>query len=327
MLQESVKFSIIIPVYNVAEYLDECLQSVLAQKYRNFEILLIDDGSTDGSGQICENYQARYSNIKLIKQKNSGLAATRNKGLDMAIGQYVLFLDSDDIWLGNDVLQQIEVILQHDKCQMLQFAFCKFVDGTKEFVKKFKNKNKEYHAVSLKELIDNNVDLMTNAWTKVFEREFLEKNHLRMDAKLRSSEDIDFSFKAWMYLERVSVISNVFYGYRIRRGSLSVDALASIWRRRIIERWAHYEYMSLESELKDYIMSKLAYQYLLMVSKIPRIESKEERKEIYKFAKEEKYLLKYVKGRKAKIMSGVCKLTGITLATYLFYIINLVKKR
>lgn len=327
MLQESVKFSIIIPVYNVAEYLDECLQSVLAQKYRNFEILLIDDGSTDGSGQICENYQARYSNIKLIKQKNSGLAATRNKGLDMAIGQYVLFLDSDDIWLGNDVLQQIEVILQHDKCQMLQFAFCKFVDGTKEFVKKFKNKNKEYHAVSLKELIDNNVDLMTNAWTKVFEREFLEKNHLRMDAKLRSSEDIDFSFKAWMYLERVSVISNVFYGYRIRRGSLSVDALASIWRRRIIERWAHYEYMSLESELKDYIMSKLAYQYLIMVSKIPRIESKEERKEIYKFAKEKKYLLKYVKGRKAKIMAGVCKLTGITLATYLFYIINLVKKR
>ncbi len=327
MSQENIKFSIIIPVYNVADYLDECLQSVLVQKYKNFEILLIDDGSTDGSSEICENYQDKYSNIRIIKQKNSGVAVARNKGLDMAGGQYILFIDPDDLWLENDVLGQIATILKQDKCQMLQFAYCDFLDVTQDSIKRTKNKNQEYHAVSLKELIDNNVDIKTSLWTKVFERNFLEENHIRMDAKLRSSEDIDFSFKAWMYLERVSVISNVFYGYRIRRGSLSVDALASIWRRRIIERWAHYEYMSLESELKDYIMSKLAYQYLIMVSKIPRIESKEERKEIYKFAKEKKYLLKYVKGRKAKIMAGVCKLTGITLATYLFYIINLVKKR
>ena len=89
--------SIIIPVYNVAEYLCECLDSVLAQSYRNLEIILVDDGSTDKSGEICDGYSQQDNRIKIIHQKNSGLSAARNTGIDTATGEFLFFIDSDDI--------------------------------------------------------------------------------------------------------------------------------------------------------------------------------------------------------------------------------------
>ena len=88
--------SIIIPVYNVEHYLAECLDSVLAQTYKNLEIILVDDGSIDGSGQICDNYAGKDSRIKVIHQTNAGVSAARNKGLKVAKGEYIGFVDADD---------------------------------------------------------------------------------------------------------------------------------------------------------------------------------------------------------------------------------------
>ena len=87
--------SIIVPVYNCKPYLEDCIQSVLAQDYGNLELLLIDDGSTDGSGQICDQY-AYYDKLRVIHQKNQGVSATRNTGIRLASGDLILFLDSDD---------------------------------------------------------------------------------------------------------------------------------------------------------------------------------------------------------------------------------------
>ena len=98
--------SVIVPVYNVRPYLEECLESVVSQTYHNLEILVIDDGSTDGSGEICDRFAENDSRIRVVHQKNKGLGAARNVGLDLATGSVVSFLDSDDAFLP-DAIEKI----------------------------------------------------------------------------------------------------------------------------------------------------------------------------------------------------------------------------
>lgn len=97
--------SIIVPVYNTEQYLHRCIDSVLAQTYKDFELLLIDDGSTDSSGAICDEYAEKDGRIKVFHKENGGVSDTRNKGMDLAQGKYLMFLDADDFWLQNDVLE------------------------------------------------------------------------------------------------------------------------------------------------------------------------------------------------------------------------------
>ena len=100
------KVSIIIPVYNVEKYLKRCLDSVCNQAYENLEILIVNDGSKDGSLKICNEYANKYSNIKLLNQENQGLSESRNNGLKAATGEYVMFVDSDD-WLCDGAVNEM----------------------------------------------------------------------------------------------------------------------------------------------------------------------------------------------------------------------------
>ena len=112
--------SVIVPVYNVAPYLEQCLDSIVNQTYRNLEIILVDDGSTDESGAICDRYAEQDSRIRVVHQKNKGLSGARNSGLDIASGEYVIFIDSDDyIWEGT-VEGYISLFSQHADLDMIE---------------------------------------------------------------------------------------------------------------------------------------------------------------------------------------------------------------
>ena len=100
-----LKVSVVIPVYNVMPYLERCVQSVVRQTYQNLEIILVDDGSTDGSGKLCDKIAGTDQRIRVIHQKNQGLSGARNTGIRQATGEYVVFLDSDDEWLLSDGLE------------------------------------------------------------------------------------------------------------------------------------------------------------------------------------------------------------------------------
>lgn len=107
-------FSVLVPVYNVEEYIDCCIQSLISQTYKNFEIILVDDGSKDKSGSICDTYKEHYDNIKVIHKKNQGLISARRIGLNNASGKYIVFVDSDD-FLDNNALEKIHnIISKHD---------------------------------------------------------------------------------------------------------------------------------------------------------------------------------------------------------------------
>lgn len=110
-----MQFSVVIPVYNVKPYLDTCVRSILSQTFTDFEMLLIDDGSTDGSGAICDAWTKADNRIRVFHQQNQGPAVARNAGIRQAKGDYILFLDSDDYWHAPDGLEQLQTVLQKQK--------------------------------------------------------------------------------------------------------------------------------------------------------------------------------------------------------------------
>lgn len=129
-----MKISVIIPVYNTEKYLKECVESVLAQTYHNLEILLINDGATDSSPQICESYAKQDARIKLIHKENGGLSDTRNTGIKQCSGDYVLFLDSDDYWDDPTMVEKLANQMQQYPVDILNFRYKKYMEDTKQFV-------------------------------------------------------------------------------------------------------------------------------------------------------------------------------------------------
>lgn len=128
-----MKLSVIIPVYNVELYLAQCLDSVIGQTYKVLEIILVNDGSTDNSLAICESYAERDSRIKLINKSNGGLSSARNAGLNVATGDLITFLDSDD-WIDLDAYEQcISALQKHPSASMIAFAFMYYYENTKEY--------------------------------------------------------------------------------------------------------------------------------------------------------------------------------------------------
>lgn len=212
--------SIIVPVYNVACYLPEALDSLLAQDYKNIEILLIDDGSTDDSLSVCKRYAKEDDRIRLYSQDNQGLAITRSRGLDYATGEYVTFADSDDTVLPTTYIRAIEILQQNPQCDHVQFPLHKRV-GTP---------NPEI-IVNNREAIYGSLDMLHNwvverdiSWivcNKIFKREaigdlrfkagFVYEDNLFVAQQLKRSKGICFSTEgAYLYHYRGGSITNTF---------------------------------------------------------------------------------------------------------------------
>ncbi len=116
-----MKLSIIVPVYNVEQYLECCVRSIVAQELADYEIILVDDGSTDKSGWLCDELQRQYASIKVIHQDNGGLSAARNKGISVAEGKYITFVDSDDVLCSNTLKENMEFLLRNPEVDMLEY--------------------------------------------------------------------------------------------------------------------------------------------------------------------------------------------------------------
>lgn len=200
--------SIIIPIYNVEQYLSRCVDSVLQQTLKNIEIILVDDGSPDKSPSMCDHYKEIDDRIKVIHKKNGGLASARNAGLKIATGEYILFLDSDD-WIQPETAEELVSIAEQYQVDFVRFrpmyagwpnhkdgSLCDF--GTESGMKE---------GVYLKEDIISEIyprlfatpqltlGVIVAAWRSLYRREFLKNNNLLFDEAIRYSEDTIFSAK------------------------------------------------------------------------------------------------------------------------------------
>ena len=220
--------SIIIPVYNVEKYLHECIFSILNQTYTNFEIICIDDCSTDSSFQILKDLEKTDKRIKIFKNEvNSSLGFTRNRGLKIAKGEYVLFLDSDD-WLDFNTLEILQDVAEKNELDTLMFKAVNFDDEKilfykdnyygMPFMNSYLNKVFNHHDLTTDEIFK----IPVSACLKFFNRSFLLNNNLKFPEGL-IHEDNPFFYEMFYKAQRVSIIDNYFYNRRRRLGSITTS--------------------------------------------------------------------------------------------------------
>lgn len=209
--------SIIVPVYNVERYLERCVDSIINQTYFNCEIILIDDGSTDNSARICDEYKERDSRILVIHKKNGGLSDARNKGIDIAKGKYITFIDSDD-FVAEDYLEFLYDLLLSAKADVSVCLYQKY-DKVSDIKKKQGIKKEETVFSGEEAVIDlcYQKNIPNSAWGKLYKRSLFE--NIRYPRN-RLYEDLGTTYKILVQCTRVSFSSQKKYYYYQRVGSI-----------------------------------------------------------------------------------------------------------
>ncbi len=208
--------SIIIPIYNVLEYLERCINSVISQTYTELEVILVDDGSTDGSGQICNKYEKKDKRIKVIHKKNGGLSDARNAGLDIMNGSYVFFVDSDD-YLKENCIEVLKKALDESNADIAVGGYyMRFENGYCETVGA-DNKILLFDTYDAVRDLLNMDHIKQNAWGKLFNKNLFEIIRFP-DGKLY--EDLAVIFNIILAADKTVYVGSALYNYEIRVNSI-----------------------------------------------------------------------------------------------------------
>lgn len=205
--------SVIVPIYNSEAYLDRCIQSVLEQTCNDFELLLVDDGSTDSSGAICDAYAAKDSRVRVFHKKNGGVSSARNLGLDHAQGEYVTFCDADD-YVATDWLAAYSKAIAENIDLAIQGYYS--VEG-ENTIEKSLQPNQGTGIEVKRQLITSlfSQEVYYYLWVKLFRRDLLEAHHIRFDEQSILGEDTQFISKYMEYVESYTCIDTMGYYYRV----------------------------------------------------------------------------------------------------------------
>lgn len=225
------RVSVIVPVYNVEKYLDRCMESLLNQTLKNIEIIMVDDGSPDLCPQMCDEYAKKDSRVKVVHKKNAGLGLARNSGLDIATGEYVAFVDSDD-YVGLDMYKTLYDRAEANKCDAV---FCGFRTEVRENKWVYSNEvdvdqlwKREDVQQFMLDMIASGVGIRAerlyqmSVWHSIYKRSLIEENHFRFVSEREvASEDIPFQVDFLSKANTVAYVSKAFYSYCLNGTSLT----------------------------------------------------------------------------------------------------------
>ena len=217
------KISIIVPVYNVENYLKDALESIINQTYKNLEILVVDDGSKDSSGKICDEYAEKNNRVKVFHQENKGLSGARNTALKNATGKYIMFIDSDDIF-ELDACEKMYNAIEKNKAD---FVIGNYIyiddDGTKWDKPVFSKEKYNEFKLSIKDYEKSFYIMNSGVWNKIFRKSFLDDLQIEFEEGL-PAEDAIFTTYCFIKSSNVCYIPSIVYNYRQRKSdSISVE--------------------------------------------------------------------------------------------------------
>lgn len=322
-----MKFSIILPIYNVEKYLGECVESLLSQSFQDFELILVDDGSTDTSPDICDHLQNEYEKIKVIHQPNAGSSMARNNGLAVAGGEYIIFIDSDDFILSNAFLQKVS-----DKTKsgadLVYYKHSRFLDDSKTLC----YCNYSYHSAlgesnlahKLRRMVESDA-FYGSAWIKAIKRSLLVDNGILFEKGLLG-EDMEWNYHLLMHVDSIELIDESFLAYRQREGSISqtlkLKNLTDFIY--VLEKWSGPIDKIEDKELRLALLGSLAKYYSNLMVVYMRVSDKR-KLEYKKNVKNLSWLLKYGLSRRPQIVSRVYKVIGFDLTVVFLHLLDIVK--
>ncbi|MCD0432602.1 glycosyltransferase [Lacticaseibacillus paracasei subsp. paracasei] len=206
--------SIIVPTYNVEKYIRTCIESILAQTYRNVEVIIVNDGSTDQSLAVISDLICSHHNVKVINQKNQGVSVARNTGIDVATGKYITFVDPDDKIMPGFV-SSLYQIADKTGADIVRGSFRDFNGNIpKDWVPDF-NVPTNCGTIVLDQLLSSNISLVV--WSSIYRLDFINSNHIRFTPGIVVYEDIDFTTRAYMLAKLVATSPESNYAYRRNR--------------------------------------------------------------------------------------------------------------
>lgn len=263
------KYSIIVPVYNAEKYLEQCILSLLKQEYKDFELILVNDCSTDKSYEICEQYEKKDARVIVLNQEvNHGVSAARNRGIDCACGKYILFVDSDD-FVTEDYFETLELLTAEELYDLVSFGHYSYNVGSRGQIK-----------ISLDNL-GNNINykepnawnklflttFFASSWNKIFLKSVLVQYDIRFDSNCVCYEDYLFNVEYCKHIEKFKTVEKPLYYYRQFIGVKHVSKRK--WKNRfdISEKVAQKtnEFIGLKSENENLLnLRKYTYQAFLV---------------------------------------------------------------
>ena len=246
--------SMIIPVYGVEVYLGECLETVLNQTYENLEIILIDDESPDHCSEICDQYAQKDERIKVIHQKNGGAANARNHGLDIATGEYICFIDSDDK-IENNYVEKLLGAIKENKAEVVVCSFKQWYKDKTRDSEGFENKEYSSKDYIRKFLSDWTCGLI---WNKLFDKKTLEGVRFEEGHKI---DDEFFTYQAILKAEKVVVFDESLYWYRMRKSGVMLSGTQ--YQAQMLKDRLEYMTKRYEMVIEKYPDLKAEYLYNL----------------------------------------------------------------
>ena len=221
--------SIIVPVYNVEKYLKCCIQSILNQTYKNIEIILVDDGSTDNSGIICDEYQKKHKNIKVIHKKNEGLGMARNSGMEIMSGDYVTFIDSDD-YIDKDLIEKLYINISKGNYDISKSGFKRVNDDGKVYQNR-QYQNEIFQKEDVKNILlprmigslpDKKDSIEMCVCASLYNTKYIKEHNIKFPSeRVLISEDLIFNIEYMQFAKAACTIDYVGYNYRFNPNSLT----------------------------------------------------------------------------------------------------------
>ena len=258
--------SIIVPVYNAEKTLERCVDSILNQTYQDFELFLVDDGSSDGSGVLCDAYARQDSRVRAFHQENAGVSAARNLALDRAAGEYLQFLDSDD-WITPDATSSLVRAAREHQCDLVIADFYRVcgerVSHKGDIDDPVVLTQEEYAA----HMMENPADFYYGVlWNKLYRRDIVEAHHLRMDPEISWCEDFMFNLEYIRYARRFYALQVPIYYYVKTKGSLASQSLSigkTVRMKLMVFEYYHQFFKTVLDE-EEYERSRLkVYKFLV----------------------------------------------------------------
>lgn len=325
-------FSIVIPVYNVEKYLNECVDSVLAQTFADIEVILVDDGSPDKCPDICDEYAEKEPRIKVVHKKNGGLSDARNFGVNAAQGRYLMFLDSDDYWDDPNALYALRAKLQEydDTADVAMFqAKLLYPDGTVlpdtgQFDECFNGMSPEQ---ALSYMSERGL-LIGSACSKAVKRTFFVENDLFFKVGIKS-EDIDWIIRVANCLPKYLYSDQFFYIYRKGRSeSITANVDASYLNQFTDMLEGFSSTFSYANDItRRCLLSLCAYEFSILMAKTANLADKEQRKKLVCRIRKMRGILEYDMHPKIRKINKVKSLLGFDTTMFLLGLYLKYRKR